>query len=83
MTATATALRGPEFKGTGAIYLSCPYDSTSAHALSRYPQSKWLKTTKTWCLPRNRSAAELVKRLFPDATTNDEFNALLTKDESE
>lgn len=74
---TANALRGREFRGMGAIYLSFPYCETAVSEIRRYPQAKWVKTLRCWILPKNRSAAMLIVKLFPDAETNEAFRQLL------
>lgn len=74
---TAFALRGPEFRGTGAIYLTFPYSEKAVSIIRRYPQAKWVKQSKCWILPRNRSAAVMIIELFPTAETNEEFEELL------
>lgn len=80
--ATANALRGSEFRGMGAIYLSFPYSERAVSEIRRYPQATWVKTLRCWILPQNRSAAVLIMKLFPDAETNEAFRNLLPKEET-
>lgn len=79
---TANALRGPEFKGLGAIYLQFPYSEEAVKTVRQYPQAKWVKQLKCWVLPQNRSAAVMIMKLFPNAETNEAFRNLLPQEET-
>jgi len=53
-------------KNENRIKIDFPYNQEMASTLRQIPDSRWSKTHKAWHIPYNKTAFELLKKLFPE-----------------